>query len=55
MRDERPRLSRHAPVAKAMDCMLKCWGTFAYFIEDDRIRLTIRQWNWWPIADKLAA
>lgn len=33
MRDERARLSRHAPVAKAMDYMLKCWSAFARFLE----------------------
>jgi hypothetical protein len=28
MRAERARLSRHAPVAKAMDTMLKRWDGF---------------------------
>ena len=40
MRHERARLSRHAPVAKAMDYMLKRWGAFARFLEDGRICLT---------------
>jgi transposase len=39
-RDERARLSRHAPVAKAMDYMLKRWPAFARFLEDGRICLT---------------
>jgi len=40
MRAERARLSRHAPVAKAMDYMLKRWPGFARFLEDGRICLT---------------
>jgi transposase len=40
MRAERQRLSRHAPVAKAMDYMLKRWPGFARFLEDGRICLT---------------
>ena len=40
MRAERARLSRHAPVAKAMDYMLKRWDGFARFLEDGRICLT---------------
>jgi transposase len=40
MREERARLSRHAPVAKAMDYMLKRWPGFARFLEDGRICLT---------------
>jgi len=40
MRDERARLSRHAPVAKAMDYMLKRWDAFTRFLEDGRICLT---------------
>jgi transposase len=40
MRAERARLSRHAPVAKAMDYMLKRWPRFARFLEDGRICLT---------------
>ena len=38
--DERARLSRHAPVAKAMDYMLKRWNGFTRFLEDGRICLT---------------
>jgi transposase len=40
MRDERARLSRHAPVAQAMDYMLKRWGSFTRFLADGRICLT---------------
>jgi hypothetical protein len=40
MRAERARLSRHAPVAKAMDYMLKRWQGFTRFLEDGRICLT---------------
>ena len=40
MREERAKLSRHAPVAKAMDYMLKRWDGFACFLEDGRICLT---------------
>ncbi len=40
MRAERARLSRHAPVAKAMDYMLKRWPGFSRFLEDGRICLT---------------
>ncbi len=40
MRAERERLSRHAPVAKAMDYMLKRWDSFARFLDDGRICLT---------------
>ena len=40
MRTERARLSRHAPVAKAMDYMLKRWEAFARFTVDGRICLT---------------
>jgi transposase len=40
MRSERARLSRHAPVAKAMDYMLKRWDGFARFLDDGRICLT---------------
>jgi hypothetical protein len=40
MREERARLSRHAPVAKAMDYMLKRWPSFNRFLEDGRICLT---------------
>jgi hypothetical protein len=40
MRAERARLSRHAPVAKAFDYMLKRWDGFARFLHDGRICLT---------------
>jgi transposase len=40
MRAERARLSRHAPVAKAMDYMLKRWPGFTQFLEDGRVCLT---------------
>jgi len=40
MRAERARLSRHAPVAKAIDYMLKRWDGFARFLDDGRICLT---------------
>jgi transposase len=40
MGSERARLSRHAPVAKAMDYMLKRWERFTRFLEDGRICLT---------------
>ena len=40
MRAVRSKLSRHNDVAKAMDYMLKRWGTFARFLDDGRICLT---------------
>ena len=40
MRAERPRLSRHAEAAKAMDYMLKRWPAFTRFLDDGRICLT---------------
>jgi hypothetical protein len=40
MRVQRPNLSRHAELAKAMDYMLKRWPSFARFTEDGRICLT---------------
>ncbi len=40
MRTERARLSRHAPVAKAIDYMLKRWDGFTRFLDDGRICLT---------------
>ena len=40
MRTERPRLSRHAPVAKAIDYMLKRWDGFTRFLDDGRICMT---------------
>ena len=40
MRAERTGLSRHAPVAKAMDYMLRRWDGFTRFLDDGRICLT---------------
>jgi transposase len=40
MRESRGKLSRHNPVAKAMDYMLTRWETFARFLDDGRICLT---------------
>ena len=40
MRAERGKLSKHSPVAKAMDYMLKRWELFARFLDDGRICLT---------------
>jgi len=40
LREERPRLSRSASVAKPIDYMLKRWDRFARFIEDGRVCLT---------------
>ena len=40
MRAERTRLSRHAPVAKAMDYMLKRWEGFTAFLGDGRVCLS---------------
>jgi hypothetical protein len=40
MREERAKLSRHAPVAGAMDYMLKRWEGFTRFLQDGRICLT---------------
>lgn len=40
MRRERATLSRHAPVAKAMDYMLRRWDGFVGFLADGRICLT---------------
>jgi transposase len=37
MKGERPKLSRHAEVARAMDYMLKRWPAFVRFLEDGRI------------------
>ena len=37
MRTERTGLSRHAPVARAMDYMVKCWNGFARFLDDGRM------------------
>ena len=40
MREHRARLSRHAPIAQAMDYMLRRWDGFARFLGDGRICLT---------------
>jgi transposase len=40
MRESRGKLSRHNPVAKAMDYMLTRWETFSRFLDDGRICLT---------------
>ena len=40
METERGKLSKHAPVAKAMDYMLRRWALFARFLDDGRICLT---------------
>jgi transposase len=40
MKHERPKLSRHAEVARAMDYMLKRWSAFTRFLDDGRICLT---------------
>ena len=40
MRAERAKLSRHAPVAKAMDYILRRWDRFARFLDDGRICLS---------------
>lgn len=40
MREQRARLSRHDPVAKALDYMLTRWTAFTGFLDDGRICLT---------------
>jgi transposase len=40
MREQRAKLSRHNPVAAAMDYMLKRWDAFTRFLDDGRICLT---------------
>ncbi|WP_029006385.1 IS66 family transposase [Azorhizobium doebereinerae] len=40
MRTERARMSKHAPVAKAMDYMLTRWDAFTRFLANGRICLT---------------
>lgn len=40
LKNERPKLSRHAEVARAMDYMLKRWPAFTRFLDDGRICLT---------------
>src|SRR3954464_12340621 len=37
IRENRGKLSRHSPVAKAMDYMLVRWETFTRFLSDGRI------------------
>jgi transposase len=40
LRAERAKLSRHAPIAKAIDYMLTRWPAFTRFLEDGQICLT---------------
>jgi transposase len=40
LREERPKLSRHAETAKAIDYMLKRWPSFIRFLDDGRICLS---------------
>ncbi|OYY83966.1 MAG: IS66 family transposase [Rhizobiales bacterium 17-65-6] len=40
MREHRAKLSRHAPVAQAMDYMLRRWESFTRFLDDGRVCLT---------------
>jgi hypothetical protein len=40
MREVRGKMSRHADVAKAIDYMLKRWGSFSRFLDDGRVCLT---------------
>jgi hypothetical protein len=40
MHAERTRLSRHAEIAKAIDCMLKRWPALTRFLDDGWICLT---------------
>ena len=40
LRSEREKLSRHAPVAGAIDYMLKRWDRFTRFLDDGRICLS---------------
>ncbi len=40
MQAERVKLSKHSPLAKAMDYMLRRWEIFAGFLDDGRICLT---------------
>src|SRR3954453_9540137 len=40
LREERPKLSRHAETAKAMEYMLKRWTAFTRFLDDGRICLS---------------
>ncbi len=56
VRAEFSRLSRHAPVAKAMDCMLKRWDGFHPLSRDGRICLSTTPpsapFAAWPSAGK---
>ncbi|GJE03658.1 IS66 family transposase [Methylobacterium isbiliense] len=40
MREHRAQLSRHAPVAQAIDYMLRRWESFTRFLDDGRVCLT---------------
>jgi transposase len=40
LREERPKLSRHAETAKAIDYLLKRWPAFTRFLDDGRICLS---------------
>jgi transposase len=40
LREQRATLSRHTPVAKAINYMLNDWPAFALFLTDGRICLT---------------
>ncbi len=40
MREQRAKLSRHDPVAKALDYMLTRWPAFTRFLDDGRVCLT---------------
>jgi transposase len=40
MREQRARLSRHDPVAKALDYMLTRWAAFTRFLDDGRVCIT---------------
>ena len=40
MREQRVKLSRHDPVAKALDYMLTRWPAFTRFLDDGRVCLT---------------
>ena len=40
MREQRARLSRHDPVARALDYMLTRWPAFTRFLDDGRVCLT---------------
>jgi len=40
MREHRAKLSRHAPVAQAMDYMLRRWDGFTRFLDNGRVCLS---------------